>query len=478
MLQSEFASALNQVASERGVSPEAVINTIKEAMVSAYRKEYEIEPEKAENIEVIIDSESGETKLMLLGKDITPSGFGRIAAQTAKQVILQKINEAEKEAIINEYRQKLGSIVSGTVFRMERGVVIVDLGKAHGIMPPAEQIPGEHFPIGRRIRSLLKEIQDTDRGAEVILSRSAPDFVSELFALEVPEISAGTVKIEGVAREAGLRSKVAVSANVERVDPVGSCVGQKGVRVQAVMDELGEERIDIIPYDPFITNYISNALSPAKVREVVVTEKEKQATVEVVEDQLSLAIGKGGQNVRLAAKLTGWKIDVKGAELLDAKEIGADLGKIALPSRVEKALIAAGIVTIATLATLSDEELREVKGLGPRAIRDIKEALTRFKDLPDEVESTNEESKESLLEVSAPETAPNQSLVKALPETELENPQTVSTGDDLAPQKEKETDPEIEAHPEVTVTTAEAALEQPVAHQQVIEETTAENAEA
>lgn len=318
MMQSAFASALNQVASERGVAPEVVLETIKLAMISAYRKEYG--EDGSLEIEVEIDPQSGETRLLAEGKDITPAGFGRIAAQTAKQVILQKINEAERNAVVDEYRGKVGSIVSGNVFRVDRGIVIIDLGKAHAIMPPAEQIPSEHYQLGRRIRLVIKEIQETEKGAEIILSRADVAFLRELFNLEVPEINSGAVKIEAIAREAGLRSKVAVSATDEKVDPVGSCVGQKGVRVQSIMDELGEERIDIIPYSTDHEKFIANSLSPAKVLVVTLNEKENTAEVEVEESQLSLAIGKGGQNVRLAAKLSGWKIDVKGADQLSESE--------------------------------------------------------------------------------------------------------------------------------------------------------------
>ncbi|OGC58977.1 transcription termination factor NusA [candidate division WWE3 bacterium RIFCSPLOWO2_01_FULL_42_11] len=314
MIQSDFASSIQQIANERGIPAESILETIKAAMISAYRKEYE--DETTEDITVELDSDSGEFRLFKEGADVTPSGFGRIAAQTAKQVILQRINETEREVVIEEYRHKVGTVVSGQVFRIERGNVIVEMGKAQAVMPPSEQIPGEHYHQGKRIRALLLAIREGEHGAEVLLSRSHADFVRGLFALEVPEISSGTVVIDSIAREAGLRSKVSVHSTQDKVDPVGSCVGQKGVRVQSIMEELGEERVDIIPWDKEIITYIANSLSPAKVKSVTTNEKEMSAQVEVAEDQLSLAIGKGGQNVRLAAKLTGWKIDIKGAEML------------------------------------------------------------------------------------------------------------------------------------------------------------------
>ena len=371
MMQSEFASALSQVAVERGVDPAVVLETIKAAMVSAYRKEYG-EEEEADEIEVEIDPQTGETKLMRADKDITPAGFGRIAAQTAKQVVLQKINEAEKSAVVEEYRLKLGTIVSGNIFRVERGLVIVEIGKAHGLLPPQEQIPGEHYQVGRRIRFVVKEIQDGEKGADIILSRADASFLRQLFALEVPEINSGAVKIEAVAREAGLRSKVAVSATDERVDPVGSCVGQKGVRVQSIMDELGEERIDIIPFSADQEKFISNALSPSKVKAVELKEKERQAVVEVEESQLSLAIGRGGQNVRLAAKLTGWKIDVKGAEKIEV----TDLTSFNFQPETLEALSAMGVSSPEALSSLTEPQLASLAEMSPEEMEKITLART------------------------------------------------------------------------------------------------------
>ncbi|MFH1566333.1 MAG: transcription termination factor NusA [bacterium] len=310
MAITEFNAALNQVASERGIPAESVINSIKLALISAYRKDFPDVP--LEDIDPQIDSLTGEVKILIKGKDKTPPGFGRIATQTAKQVILQKIRETEKQTIIEEYKKKIGQIVSGYIFRVDRNVTILDLGRAQGVMPVSEQVPTETYLTSRKIKVLVKEISEGPKGEEVIVSRSSPKFIEALFEQEVPEIASGVVKMEVIAREAGNRTKMAVSSSDERVDPVGACVGQKGVRVQSIVSELGDEKIDIITYSADSEKFIIASLSPAKVVGIKIDEKKRESTVTVPDDQLSLAIGKEGQNVRLAAKLTGWKIDIKG----------------------------------------------------------------------------------------------------------------------------------------------------------------------
>lgn len=246
--------------------------------------------------------------------------YGRIAAQTAKQVIIQKIREAERTSIIDEYGTKEGEIVSGIVQKVERGNVYVDFNRATGILGVEEQIPGEFFQRGQRIRAYLYSVEDTPRGINLRLSRTHPKFIEKLFAIEAPEIPNGTVEIKFIAREPGARSKIAVHSNDEHIDAVGSCVGQKGTRVNTITQELGGEKIDIIPWSEDPKVFVSNSLSPAKVLSIEMDEKEHKATVEVANDQLSLAIGKGGQNVRLAAKLTGWRIDIKGDSVPEEKE--------------------------------------------------------------------------------------------------------------------------------------------------------------
>ncbi len=237
--------------------------------------------------------------------------YGRIAAQTAKQVIIQKIREAEREAVFEEYKGKVGQIVGGIIQRVERGFVFVDIGKTTGILPPEEQIPQEKYLIGKRLKIIILKMESGSKGPQIFVSRIHPEMIRKLFEVEVPEISAGTVEIKAIAREAGSRSKIAVASKEEGVDPVGSCVGQKGMRVQTVINELGGEKIDIIPYEEDPNKFIARALSPAKVSRVIIKNKTKNiALVEAPSDQLSLAIGKRGQNVRLAAKLTGWKINI------------------------------------------------------------------------------------------------------------------------------------------------------------------------
>jgi len=241
------------------------------------------------------------------------SDFGRIAAQTAKQVIIQKIREAERVSISDEFGEREGEIVSGTVQRVERGTIFVDLGRATGILPYEEQIPGERYRQGERIRAYLFKVEETPKGIFLRLSRSHPKFLEKLFAIEAPEVSSGTVEIKVVAREAGSRSKVAVASKDPHIDPIGSMVGQRGVRVGTVMSELGGEKIDIIEWSDDPKKFIESSLSPARALSVSIDDAEHRAIVEVSEDQQSLAIGKGGQNVRLAAKLTGWKIDIRSA---------------------------------------------------------------------------------------------------------------------------------------------------------------------
>lgn len=306
--RTEFASALNQVCSERGVEPEVVIDSIKQAILAAYRKDYG-EPE---GIDVDLDANTGEVKLAKGKKDVTPAGFGRIAAQTAKQVILQRIREAEKNAILSEYSSKVGTLVSGIIQRIFGPVITVNLGKAEGVMPPQEQSRNENYSLNQRLKFYIVGIKEGARGEEIIVSRSHPALLEGLFKQEVPEMAQGSVEVKAIAREGGSRSKIAVASKQLGVDPVGSCVGQKGVRVQAVMNELSDEKIDIIGYQEDPAQFIEAALSPAKELSVKINEDDKNAEVTVPDDQLSLAIGKDGQNVRLAAKLTGYKIDIRG----------------------------------------------------------------------------------------------------------------------------------------------------------------------
>lgn len=362
-----LGAAITQISSDKGIPPERVLEAIETAIAAAYKKEYR---KRTEVIRAKLDLKTGTLKFLQVKTVVDPSevrivseeeaeddqkklapaeeellpryqpdrhlflaeaqalhpdttvgeelefplevheSFGRIAAQTAKQVVLQSLREAERASVREEFAGKEGTIVSGVVQRFERGNVYIDLGRAIGLMFHTESIPGEHYQIGERLRFYVLAIQDDARRPGIILSRSHPEFVKKLFALEVPEIAEGVVEIKAIAREAGSRTKVAVGSREEGVDPVGSAVGQRGTRVMAVTNELGNEKIDIIEWSDDPAAFIGNALSPAKAKLVEVFER-REARVLVAEDQLSLAIGKGGQNVRLAAKLTGWKIDVR-----------------------------------------------------------------------------------------------------------------------------------------------------------------------
>lgn len=323
IVRSEFVLALNQVATERGIDPTVVLETIKAAILAAYRKDYGVE--ELELFIVELNPDSGEAKILKEGKDVTPPGFGRIAAQTAKQVILQRIREAEKQAVLVDYQAKVGTIMNGMVLRFDGPTVIIEIGRAQAVMPPQEQNPAERYHLNQRLTFYIEGIRETMRGSEIIVSRAHKGLVQGLFKREVPEVAQGSVELRVVAREAGGRTKVAVFSNQSGVDPVGSCVGQKGVRVQAVIGELGaNEKVDIIQWNDDPKQLIISSLAPAKDLEVVLDEKKKSAQVLAPDDQLSLAIGRDGQNVRLAAKLTGWKIDIRGKGGEKPEEKGTD----------------------------------------------------------------------------------------------------------------------------------------------------------
>ncbi|PIS14106.1 transcription termination/antitermination protein NusA [Candidatus Shapirobacteria bacterium CG09_land_8_20_14_0_10_47_13] len=337
--RTEFASALNQICAEHRVEPKIVLESIQQALLAAFRRDLGLD-EEAE-YEVTIDPQTGESKIFSWPKEkekekkeVTPPGFGRIAAQVAKQVLLQKIREAEKSAVVAEYLQRLGTLIGGVIVRFEGSNLVVDLERTEAIMPPAEQIRSENYRVNQRFTFLLKEIQDGLTGQQIIVSRADPELVKTLFKREVPEVSSGAVEIRQIAREPGNRSKVAVFSRQTGVDPVGSCVGQKGVRVQAVIDEIGGEKIDIIQFSDDPAKFIIAALSPAQQIEVKLDEKNKTAVVSAPEDQLSLAIGREGQNVRLAAKLTGYKIDIQGKVQTPAKPVKKAVAKT---TKVKKA---------------------------------------------------------------------------------------------------------------------------------------------
>lgn len=312
IIKSEFALALNQVATERGISPEDVIVSIEAAIIAAYKRDYPDEFKEGENIIAKVDRQTGETKIIKDGKDITPPGFGRIAAQTAKQVILQKIREAEKKTVANHYKNQIGTLIKGRVIRYDGFNAFFDIGKAEAILPKDEQIKNEKYVVNQSMTLFLKDIiNDKFGNPRILVSRSDSRLVSELFKREVPEIANGTVEIKKVVREPGERAKIAVFSSHRGVDPVGACVGQKGVRVQTVTDELGgQEKIDIIQWNNDVKQFINAALSPAKIISIEIDDKSKKAKVTVEEKEAPIAIGKGGVNVNLASRLTGYEIDI------------------------------------------------------------------------------------------------------------------------------------------------------------------------
>lgn len=315
-MNSELIEALHQLEREKGIEAETVLDALEVALAGAYERHH---PEA--KIRVHIDPETGASTVysqeldeegeLVSETEITPQDFGRIAAQTAKQVILQRIRDAERDLMFEEYEGREGDIVTGIVQQSDQRYLLVNLGKVEALLPAAEQVPNERYDHGMRIKAYIVEVRKGGRDPQIIVSRSHPGLLRRLFELEVPEIYDGIVEIEAVAREAGYRSKIAVKSNDTAVDAVGSCVGPKGSRVRMVVMELKGEKIDVVQYSDDLATYVSNALSPAKVKEVKIDEIEHTAIVIVPDHQLSLAIGKEGQNARLAAKLTSWRIDIK-----------------------------------------------------------------------------------------------------------------------------------------------------------------------
>ena len=382
--KSEFALALNQICAERGIDPTVVIESIKLAILAALKRDLGLEDEVAlEGYTVSVNEETGAIEVQKDGKDATPAGFGRIAAQVAKQVIMQRVREAEKEAIIGEYQEKVGIMVTGMILRFDGPNVVVDIGRGQAIMPPAEAIPNEFYRLNQRIAVFIKEIRETYKGKAIIVSRAAPQLVKELFSREVPEVSSDAVEIVAIAREPGHRTKLAVKSTQDGVDPVGSCVGQKGIRVQAVINELNGEKVDIIEFSKDIKEYIAGALAPAEGLNVEIDEKKRKATVTVPDDQLSLAIGKGGQNARLAAKLTLFKIDIKGEEaskiaLSTSGDEQFEIDQLGLSSKLRNTLIDLKITSVKEL----EDKLEEIKPvfaqLDVRGPEETEKAIARW----------------------------------------------------------------------------------------------------
>lgn len=384
-MSSEIMTVLNYIEKEKGIDKEILISAVESALVSAAKK---VVGNKFEEVTVKLDRETGDIKMFSQGKPIESAEFGRIAAQTAKQIIIQKIREAERDVIFADFQGKIGTIINGGVHRFEKGNIIVDLGKAEAILPLREQVEKEQYKQGDRIRAYILDVKKTPRGPQIILSRTHPGIVKRLFEMEVPEIYEGIVEIRCVSREAGDRSKIAVYSKDEKIDPVGACVGMRGSRVKNIVRELHGEKIDIVRFSDDIKDYITASLSPAKVDSMKVNKENRKAEVTVENDQLSLAIGKRGQNVRLAAKLTGWDIDIKSkaapqvqveekleikeAKIKEEPETKIDLRELdGVGPKIALALEKAGITSIEDILKTGTDGLTKVEGIGKKTAQKI-----------------------------------------------------------------------------------------------------------
>ena len=396
----DIIEAFGQIAKEKNLELEYVLQTVEQALASAVKKKYNTE----DNVRVEIDRAEGEIKVFLTKKvveNVTNPGaemtveeaeeyyedveigqvldvpmpfeeFGRNAIATAKQILIQRVREAEREKIYQEYKDRGGELVTGNVQQIDKGNIIVNLGRAEAIIPPREQIKKEKFRQGDKIRAVIIDVQDTNRGPQITLSRGSIEFLKKLFEMEVPEIAEKIIDIRAVAREAGERSKVAVYSNDDRIDAVGACVGVKGVRVQNIVRELNNERIDIVPFSTEPMIFVTKALAPAKIVNVDVYPSDKKMLVAVADDKLSLAIGKAGQNARLAAKLTGWKINIMSATEYDALKKSEEEEKIdietveALGAKMTQKLLQAGFESAQDVVNADKERLMKIEGIGDK----------------------------------------------------------------------------------------------------------------
>ena len=407
-MNNELLAVMDYMERERGIDRETLLKAVEDALLSSSKKS--VGP--ARDIRIEIDRKTGDIRALAkvevvenvvlphdqisvpnakrikpdaklgdsLEIEVTPKNFGRIAAQAAKQAILHKIRQAEKDMVFEEYKDRPGDIVSGAVRRFERSDVIIDLGRAEAIMPSRERVPTEEYQVGDRVRAFIASVQNSPQGPEIILSRSHPDFVRRLFELEVSEIADKTVEIKGIAREAGFRTKIAVISHDEKVDPVGACVGMRGIRVKNIVRELSGEKIDIVRWHEDIKTYVTNALAPAKLIRVVVDEEPHTVHVIVEADQLSLAIGKKGQNARLTAKITGWKIDIQkdeadiGFEEKVARAV-ASLAKVdGIGETIAQKLVHAGFLTPEGILAVEISDLEAIEGIDAETAKAIHDA--------------------------------------------------------------------------------------------------------
>lgn len=377
-MNQELLATLEYIEKEKNIDKITLLDTLKQALQSALRKTYA----ETDEFEVTINPETADIKVLKNGKEISDADFGRIAAQTAKQVIVQKIREAERKSIYNDFIKKQGDIVSGAVHRFEKKAMFIDLGKTMGILPAREQSMNDEYRQGDFIKAYVLEIKKTPSGPEVILSRAHEGLVVRLFEIEVPEIHEGIVSIKGVAREAGSRTKIAVHSSDPKIDPVGSCVGMRGQRVKNIVRELGGEKIDIIRWNEEIESYIREALKPAEIAEIRLSPKEKSAEIFVNDDQLSLTIGKKGQNVRLASKLLDWRLDV--CSLSQKVPISSLEG---VGPKTLEALNQAGVTSVKDILKSTVEGLTKIPGIGEKTaekiFRSAHQAVIQSRPVPD-----------------------------------------------------------------------------------------------
>ncbi len=371
-MNGDLLTVLEHIEREKGIKKEILIEAVEQALISAARKD--LGPQ-AKEIQVKLNPESGELKVLSDGKEVKSEKFGRIAAQTAKQVIIQRIREAERDVIYEEFQKKIDSLTNGLVHRFEKGNIIVDLGKTEAILPRSEQSPKETYRQGERVRVYILEVRKNAKGPHIVLSRTNAGLVRRMFELEVPEIYEGIVQIKAIAREASERTKIAVYSNDEKIDCVGACVGMRGSRVKNIVRELKGEKIDIIRWNEDPQEFIAGALSPAKVTSMKIDKEKKSAQVLVADDQLSLAIGKRGQNVRLACKLTGWSIDIRsadGAKEKKEKRKKPDLtGLSGIGKKSQAVLVEAGFETVDELSKSKASDLIKIKGIGKKKAEKI-----------------------------------------------------------------------------------------------------------
>lgn len=401
-MNADLLAVLEYMERDKGISREILIDAIQSSLLSASKKslgparelEVTVDPKtgdiKAFSALVVVkkvvdpfgeisleDAKEIDPKAKLKGevkKEVTPRNFGRIAAQTAKQVVIQKIREAEKDVVFGEFKDRIGDLISGVIRRFDKRNAIIDLGRTEGIMPVREQCPHEEYRLGSRVRTYILDVRDRPSGPEVILSRTHPNFVKRLFEMEVPEIDEKVVLIKEIAREPGWRTKLAVWSSDPKVDSVGACVGLRGNRVKSVVRELNGEKIDIIRWDADQVTYITNALSPAKLKQVILSEDKREADVIVDEDQLSLAIGKKGQNVRLSSRLTGWKLEIfrEGEVLKGVKTAIAALSKLPkVGEKMAKSLVEAGFTGLPVIAIADPADLMQIPGIGEKKAAEL-----------------------------------------------------------------------------------------------------------